>query len=126
MRKRGKDLSASIVMILDRAGPLSTGEICDRLSILMHESLTDVRLVQHGRSRNILHGPHWEVCPKCDCTEEVVVPRQYMAPRVRAALKKLTRLGLAVEIPTETPNNRGGHLWLRADQATEYYQQVFV
>jgi hypothetical protein len=128
-----KDLSRPIMMVLDRGGPLSTGEICDLLSVLAPEPLTETKPVQHGRNRQgprmikgtNVPGNYWEVCPNCDCTEEREVSRPYMAPRVRAALKKLTRRGQVVEISTETPNNKGGHLWLRADQVNEYYGQLF-
>jgi hypothetical protein len=34
------------------------------------------------------------------------------AVMVRAKLKKAARDGLCVEVPTPTPNNRGGHLWV--------------
>ena len=120
-----RNLIRPIMMILDRGGPLSTGEICDLLNVI-GGPVVEVQPVEHGRSKSHVDGPHWEVCPKCDCIEEVEVSRSYLAPRVRAALKKLARRGEVVEIPTETPNNKGGHLWLRADQVDEYYRQVFA
>lgn len=131
-RRLKNDLTRPIMMILDRArSPLSTGEICDLLA--KNYQVTEFQAVNHGRMRptgRLISGtqlPHSqpEICPKCDCTEEVEIPRRTMAPRVRVAMKRLTRRGSVVEIPTETPNNKGGHLWLRADRVDEYYSQMF-
>lgn len=132
MRKSKYDLAPPIMAILDGAGPLTTGEICDLLSVL--GDVVQLRPVQHGRSieskrlvkGTSYHASEWEVCPRCDCHEEVAVERRYMAPLVRSALGRLKYKGLVRRIKSPIPNNNGGHLWLREDQADDYYRSVLL
>lgn len=132
MRKSKYDLAPPIMAILDGAGPLTTGEICDLLSVL--GDVVQLRPVQHGRSieskrlvkGTSYHASEWECCPRCDCTEEVKVERRFMAPMVRSALRRLKYKKLVREIKSPTPNNKGGHMWLREDQADDYYGRVLL
>lgn len=97
-----------ILAALREEGPLTTGQLTRMCGPYFRTYEK-----RHGEWTWCEGERKWLVC--CSHEETREVDSRYMAPTVRAAAKRLERLGKVIELEAPTPNNHGGNVWMRLD-----------